>query len=140
MTFSNDFNDAKYVANTLSKKDLLHICNGNFNKSPYTKYRICLIIDEPIGFVEVYNLPEEEYEFIVVAINPKYRKKGYAYILLDKMFKEYKCKYPYLWRCDKDNFPSISLAKKYNFIMINETETKFEFERKNKYDKKSNKK
>ena len=131
MIFSNDFKYIKQVANTLSKTDLLHICRGTFNKSPYTKYRLCLILnDKPVGFVEVYNLPGEEYEFIVIAISPEYRKKGYSYILLDKMFKEYNSKYPYLWRCDKDNYSSIHLAKNYNFIKINETETKYEFERK----------
>ena len=128
MRFSNDFNDVKEVVNKISKKDLLYICNGTFKKSPYTKYRLCLIIDDKsIGFVEVYNLPGEEYEFIALAINPSYRGSGYSQILLDKMFKEYKNKYPYLWRCDKDNHISIKLAEKNNFKVINETETKYEY-------------
>ena len=131
MMFSSDFNDVEFVVNSLSKEDLLHICNGTFKCSPYTKYRLCLIIDEKrVGFVEVYNLPDEEYEFIVIAISNEYRGKGYSYILLDKLFNEYKNKYPYLWRCDKDNMKSINLANKYNFVKINETETKYEYLRK----------
>ena len=130
MKFSNDYEDVEKVAMKLSKKDLLHICNGSFKKSPYTKYRLCLIINnESIGFIEVYNLPDEKYEFIAIAINPKYRGRGYSNILLNKLFEEYDNKYPYMWRCDKDNENSIYLAKKYNFILINETETKYEFER-----------
>lgn len=130
MKFSNDYEDVEKVAMKLSKKDLLHICNGSLKKSPYTKYRLCLIINnESIGFIEVYNLPDEKYEFIVIAINPKYRGRGYSNILLNKLFEEYDNKYPYMWRCDKDNENSIYLAKKYNFILINETETKYEFER-----------
>lgn len=131
MKFSNDFKDVEFVVNKLSENDLLHICNGTFKCSPYTKYRLCLAVDEECaGFIEVYNLPDEKYEFIVIAITPKYRGKGYSGILLDKMFKEYKNNYPYLWRCNKDNYSSIYLAKKYNFIMINETNTKYEFLRK----------
>lgn len=128
MNFSSDFKDVESVINRLSKDDLLHICNGTFKRSPYTKYRSCILIErECVGFVEVYNLPNEEYEFIVIAIVPEYRGKGYSYLLLDKMFKEYKNKYPYLWRCDKDNLNSINLAKKYNFTLMNETNTKYEF-------------
>ena len=128
MNFSSDFKDVESVINRLSKEDLLHICNGTFKCSPYTKYRLCILIEgECVGFTEVYNLPNEEYEFIVIAIVPEYRGKGYSYLLLDKMFKEYKNKYPYLWRCDKDNLNSINLAKKYNFTLMNETNTKYEF-------------
>lgn len=129
MIFTNNFENAKNVVSKLSRKELLYICNGSFEKeSPYTKYRLCLIIDnESIGFTEIYNLPGEKYEFIVIAIAPKYRGKCYSHILLDKMFKEYKNKYPYLWRCDKDNYNSINLAKKYEFSLINETETKYEY-------------
>ena len=56
--------------------------------------------------------------------------KGYSYVLLDKLFNEYKNKYQYLWRYDKNNFSSINLANKYNFVKISETETKYEFLRK----------
>ena len=132
MKYSNDFKNVEDVVNKLSKKDLLHICNGSFKNSPYTKYRSCLIINnESVGFIEIYNLPGEEYEFIVIAINPDYRRKGYSQILLDKMFEEYKNNYPYLWRCDKDNTKSIKLAVKNNFIKINETESKYEYLREN---------
>ena len=131
MNFSNDFKDALKVAKELSEKDMKYICNGTYNDSPYTKYRLCLIVDnEPVGFSEIYNLPDEKYEFIVIAISPKYRNKGYSYILLDKLFKEYKNKYPYMWRCDKDNYNSIHLAEKYNFKLINETKTKYEYVKK----------
>ena len=128
MMFSSDFNDVKFVVNNLSTEDLLHICNGTFKCSSYTKYRLCLIIDKrSVGFIEIYNLPGEEYEFIVIAISKEYRGKGYSSVLLDKLFNEYENKYPYLWRCDKDNFSSINLANKYNFVKISETETKYEF-------------
>ena len=131
MEFTNDYNDVESVVKELSKDDLLHICNGTFKKSPYTKYRLCLKINKiSAGFVEIYNLPNEEYEFIVIAINPLYRNKKYSYILLDKMFNEYKNKYPYLWRCDKDNTYSIHLAHKYSFTKISETDTKYEFMKK----------
>lgn len=131
MKFCNDFKNVNEVVSELPKEDLLNICNGNFKESPYTKYRLCLVIEGiSIGFVEIYNLPGEEYEFIVIAIKPNYRGKGYSHVLLDKMFNEYNSRFPYLWRCDKKNYSSICLAKKYNFIMINETETKYEFERK----------
>ena len=131
MKFSSDFKDVEFVIKQLSKKDLLHICNGTFKCSPYTKYRLCLIIGkESVGFIEVYNLSNENYECIVIAISPKYRGKGYSYVLLDRLFKEYKNRYPYLWRCDKNNHCSIYLAEKYNFAMINETETKYEYLRK----------
>ena len=87
MEFSNDFKIVKDVADKLSNDDLLHICNGTFEKSPYTKYRLCLVINnEGAGFVEIYNLPGEKYEFIVLAVNSKYRGNGYSQILLDKMF------------------------------------------------------
>ena len=121
MKFSNDYEDVEKVVIKLSEKDLLFICNGTFRRSPYTKYRLCLIIDnESIGFIEVYNLPDEEYEFIVIAISPKYRGKGYSYILLDKMFEEYNNRYPYLWRCDKDNNYSIfcSIKAKNNSLIL----------------------
>ena len=90
MKFSNDYEDVEKIVMKLSKKDLLHICNGSFKKSPYTKYILSLIINnESIGFIEVYNLPDEKYEFIVIAINPKYRGRGYSNILLNKLFEEY---------------------------------------------------
>ena len=64
MKFSNDFKDVEFVVNKLSENDLLHICNGTFKCSPYTKYRLCLAVDEECaGFIEVYNLPDEKYEF-----------------------------------------------------------------------------
>ena len=130
MNFSNNFEDVEKVVMELSKKDLLHICNGTFKKSPYTKYRLCLLIDNvSVGFVEIYNIPKENYEFIVIAIAPKCRNKGYSKILLNKLFEDYNNKFPYMWRCDKDNKNSIYLANKYNFVLVNETETKYEFER-----------
>lgn len=113
---------------TLPDKEKLYICSGEFKDSPYVKYRNCIIDkNDAVGFIEVYNLPGEKYEFIVLAINPKYRGNGISTELLDKMFNEYDNKYDYMWRCDKENSISNIIAKKYNFELLNYTCSKNEY-------------
>lgn len=128
MKYSNNFESIYRVFLTLTDKEKLYICSGEFKDSPYVKYRNCIIDkNDAVGFIEVYNLPDEKYEFIVIAINPKYRGKGISIQLLDKMFDEYNNKYDYMWRCDKKNFTSNYLAKKYGFKLFHCTNTKNEY-------------
>ena len=75
------------------------------------------------GFVS----KREKYEFIVLAINPKYRGNGISTELLDKMFNEYDNKYDYMWRCDKENSISNIIAKRYNFKLLNSNDIKNEY-------------
>lgn len=129
-SFSSEFKDIKEIVNSLSNKELLYICNGNFVDSPYVKYRECIKIDnKSVGFIELYELEGEESLFITIVVKKEYRGMKLANILLDRMFNYYSDKkhYPFMWRADKENINSIKLAEKYNFKLVNETETKFEY-------------
>lgn len=128
MEYSTNFENIYKVFLTLSDKEKLYICSGEFKDSPYVKYRNCIIDkNDAVGFIEVYNLPGEKYEFIVLAINPKYRGNGISTELLDKMFNEYDNKYDYMWRCDKENSISNIIAKRYNFKLLNSNDIKNEY-------------
>lgn len=78
------------IVNSLTNEELLNICNGDFKNRPYVKYRKCLLINcNPVSFIEIYQLPNEEYNFIVLATKKEYRGKGYANVLYNKMISEF---------------------------------------------------
>lgn len=129
MNYSDNFLDIINIVDSLTKKELLNICNGNFKDSPYVKYRKCLLIENnPVSFIEIYQLPNEEYNFIVLATKKEYRHKGYSCILYNKMISEFQNyeKYKFMWRVNKDNINSYNLALKLNFKKFNETDSKIE--------------
>lgn len=122
--FSNNFDDIIDIFNSLDDVEKKYLCNGTFKNSPYVVYRNCILNGKiRVGFIEIYELPNEKYEFITIAVKKEFRKKNVATILLDKMFKEFKSKYPFMWRVDKNNNPSNILAQKYNFKLIESEES-----------------
>lgn len=129
MNYSEKFSDVMNIVNSLTNEELLNICNGNFKNSPYVKYRKCLLIDcNPVSFIEIYQLPNEKYNFIVLATKKEYRGKGYSNVLYNKMISEFQNPrhYKFMLRVNKDNIVSYNLALKLNFKKINETDTKIE--------------
>ncbi len=80
VTFSNSFKDVKNIADSLTKEELSHICNGTFKNSPFVKYRrVVLINKDPAAFIDVYSIPKEmnkDEAAIVCACKRKYRGQG----------------------------------------------------------------
>lgn len=65
MEYSSDFENIYKVFLTLPDKEKLYICSGEFKDSPYVKYRNCIIDkNDAVGFIEVYNLPGEKYDYM----------------------------------------------------------------------------
>lgn len=109
--YSNTFSDVMKVVNSLPKKDLLRICNGRFKDSPYVIYREVLSVSgSPVAFIDVYKLPNmEEDGCIVLATNPKWRGKGLASMLVERMKHTIGDK-NLVWKTQQDNDASLAIA------------------------------
>lgn len=109
--YSNSFTDVMKVVNSLPKNDLLRICNGRFKDSPYVIYREVLSVSgSPVAFIDVYKLPNmEEDGCIVLATNPKWRGKGLASILVERMKHAIGDK-NLIWKTQQDNHASLAIA------------------------------
>ena len=119
ISFSKDFKYVKNIVDTLSKKDLYKICNGNFKKSPYVKYReVILLNNDPASFIEVYTLPtmNKRDGVIVIATKDKYRNSGYANILVNRMKSKIKKVDRLIWDVHMNNTNSRNLAKRNGFF------------------------
>lgn len=122
ISYSYSFDDVKKIVNSLSKKDLNKICNGEFKNSPYVFYREVLLINkEPVSFIDVYKLPNmEEDGVIVIATKEKWRGVGLGTILVNRMKAKLKNK-NLVWKTQRNNDASIYLAKKMKFNPIFES-------------------
>ena len=110
----NLFEDVQSIVNTLPKNDLYNICNGTFKDSPHVKYRyIYKENGEPIGFIDCCDLYDNGEYSIVTAVKNGYRSKGIAEKMLNKAMKN--TSNTLIWKCDKDNISSNSVAKKCGF-------------------------
>lgn len=119
ISFSRDFKYVKNIVDSLSEKDLYKICNGDFKKSPYVKYReVVLLNNDPVSFIEVYTLPSMNKRdgVIVIATKDKYRSCGYANILINRMKSKIKNIDKLIWKTDMNNINSRNLAKKNGFF------------------------
>lgn len=110
------FKDVKAIADSLSKKELYHICGGTFKDSPYIRYRdVYYDGNKPVGFIDVYG---DYYEgVIVLAVLKEYRGQGIA----SKLVKKMEAEYPHgstrylIWKTDIDNVESQRLAVKLGY-------------------------
>lgn len=124
---SENFKDVLEVWNSLSKKEQRMIYKGEYDESPYVKYRrVIKDRDKSIAFLEIYSFPEDEKTgYIVVATNPNYRKKGYVKMLVTLAEEENIKNFDrFLWQIDLKNQTSkeVSLKLGYNLISKKELE------------------
>lgn len=128
--YKNIFPDIKQIVDTLSHKELLYICGGEFRNSPNVIYRDISYVDgSPAAFIDVYYIPEthrqkiiDNQADIVFACKKEYRGKGLISKLIAKMLSEFSSnkkytKYNLLWTVDNNNRASIELAKKFGFVI-----------------------
>lgn len=124
INYSDKFEDVKNIVNTLTDSELKNICNGEFKNSPFVVYREVLKSgNDPVAFIDVYQLPamKKNTAAIVIATknNKKYRNKGYMTMLIERMFENIRIKHPEIdtleWRTQTDNIASNKLAKKHGF-------------------------
>ena len=128
ITYSKSFKDVKNIVDSLSKKDLGQICNGDFKDSPYIIYRNVLMYNgDPAAFIDVYKLDDSTNNdgCIVIACKPKYRGKGFPTQLVNKLKNDKSFKWSHLiWECAKNNVASSTLAKKIGLELSNESDKK----------------
>lgn len=131
ITYSKSFKDVKNIVDSLSKKDLGQICNGDFKDSPYIIYRNVLMYNgDPAAFIDVYKLDDSTNNdgCIVIACKPKYRGKGFPTQLVNKLKNDKSFKWSHLiWECAKNNVASSTLAKKIGLELSNESDKKYEY-------------
>lgn len=131
ITYSKSFKDVKNIVDSLPKKDLWQICNGDFKDPPYLIYRNVLICNgDPAAFIDVCKLDDSNNDdgFIVIACKPKYRRKGFPTQLVHKLKNDKSFKWSHLiWECAKNNVASSTLAKKIGLELSNETDKEYEY-------------
>lgn len=118
-SYSKDFRDVEYIVNSLNQKDKSKICNGAFKKSPYTKYRKVLMVNNsPVSFIEVYEMPQDKgVGYVVVATNQDNRGCGYSKQLVSEFLSSDESKQfdTIVWKYHEGNIASINFAKSMGF-------------------------
>ena len=107
--------------------------SGRFIDSPAIISRqIIYNNNQPAAFGEIYkyNGKSKNVGFIVLAVHPKFRGKGYAKQVIDRCINEIKSKgyNKLVYRVDNDNIGSIKLARSYGFNFIRKTKTQTIFD------------
>lgn len=124
ISYSKSFNDVKNIVDTLPRKELLYICNGDFKNSPYVKYRkVIKENDDPVAFIDIYTLPDmnKDSGAVVIACKKKYRNKGYSSMLLKSAKKWAKDNgINLIYSVKKVNVSSRNLGKKHGFYIDDE--------------------
>ena len=132
---SESFEDVTDIVKTLSKKELLAICDGTFRNSPYVIFRkVILTEDDPAAFVDVYQLPDMKKDegAVCVACKPQYRGQKYALVAINEMMnwanRNPKIKKLFWHVRELDNYASIHLAEKLGFQKTDHDVTGVEYE------------
>ena len=119
ISYSKDFKDVQKIVNNLSAKDKSLICNGEFKKSPYTKYREVILENNiPVSFIEVYELPSNpRIGYVVIATDSKYRHNGYSKILVSRFLKSKEANQlkRVVWKYHSGNDISLNFGKSMGF-------------------------
>ena len=139
-TKSNDY--CNEICDSLSRKEKKefgiqgnekHIDNNRFKeiKNKILKRIVLIFNNDPVCFIEVYkeNRQGKNYGEISIVTHSKYRSRGYASILMNKIINWYNefdidiesLTYP----VDKNNTSSINLAKKFGFKKMNKSDYYF---------------
>lgn len=89
ISFSNSYKDALYIIRSLTKKEqeLMNVhSNDDYSDSNTTFYReVILVNNTPAAVIDVDNYESYNHiAFVSIATNPKYRKRGYAKMLLNR--------------------------------------------------------
>ena len=119
ISYSKDFKDVQKIVSNLSAKDKSLICNGEFKKSPYTKYREVILENNiPVSFIEVYELPSNpRIGYVVIATDSKYRHNGYSKILVSRFLKSKEANQlkRVVWKYHSGNDISLNFGKSMGF-------------------------
>lgn len=97
--------------------------NGRFVNSPRLIYRqVITVSNEPdrgAAFLDLYPYNDSKTAFLVYAVAPQFQRKGLGTMMVCNAIV-WCAKNGYtkmMWRCDKDNLPSLNNAKKFGFNM-----------------------
>lgn len=119
ISFSKEFRYVKEIVDSLSQKDKMYICNGEFKKSPYTKYRNVLMVNNrPASFIEVYELPQDKgVGYIVVATKKDKRGFGYSKQLVNEFLSSSESRQfdTIAWKYHDGNNVSLKFAQSVGF-------------------------
>lgn len=113
------YQDKLDIFNSLSKLERIMLCDNNYEDKDDSMiiYSKCI---KDKGFIDINKYPEFTYSYIVITVNPKYRKIGLARHLLQTALsyckKQKISKVNYL--VDKDNTASRNLIRSFNYNYI----------------------
>ena len=115
--FDNKYLFDIYELGTLLNKNFSRLYDEESLNKGVNKTFLCVDNDKLIGFIHIQDLVDE-IDIINLVIDEKYRRKGYASMLIDYVTNYAKDKKIILDVSDQ-NLSAINLYKKYNFVEIN---------------------
>lgn len=115
--FDNKYLFDIYELGTLLNKDFSRLYDEESLNKGVNKTFLCVDNDKFIGFIHIQDLVDE-IDIINIVIDERYRRKGYASMLIDYVTNYAKDKKIILEVSDQ-NLSAMNLYKKYNFVEIN---------------------
>lgn len=123
----NSYQDALKIFNTLSENEKWLVCprGGILKNVPTLLYRHVI---KGKAFIDLYPYGDnKKVGFIILAVNPKYRKQGLTKQLLDQTISD--CKIIRIkkleWRCTLDNIGSYKAALANGFKLLAKSKTHY---------------
>lgn len=117
--------------NSNNSKEIFFVDHNKWFKEKYfsKKNNYCFILEDEnrkvIGYCR-FDFSENDNAFIIsIALDPDYHRKGLGSFLLAEAIKKLLIKKDILAEVKKNNFPSLKLFQKNNFMIYNEDENNY---------------